>query len=105
MREVGATPALFAALNSSKNRKMRIELLRALANICYSSSGTGYVLKEEVIVHIVKFLTSKSHKLRCAAASTLRNISQHPENQDLIAQHDGQTREWFPGPGTTRGSG
>ena len=83
LRELGALDTLFSCIMCTKNRHLRLELMSAVCNICFSGLGVGLALSDTYLSYLISVLSSKSIKLRTTSVNVLRNASLKKENCEV----------------------
>lgn len=71
LRAMEACEPLFGSIMATKNRHLRLALLGAVCNICYTADGDGIPLNDERLTYLVSVLGSKSVKVMNKVASSV----------------------------------
>ena len=82
LRDLWALEPIFGAVMATKNRHLRMELMGAACNICF----TGLAVAEAHLSYLISVLASKSIKLRVASINVLRNACLNMENRAALVR-------------------
>lgn len=85
LRDMWALEPIFGAVMATKNRHLRMELMGAACNICF----TGLMLSHSHVAYLISVLSSKSIKLRIASIKVLRNACLNMQNRAALVRLNG----------------